>query len=277
MPDKKKGCDCTPGLPGWMATFADMMTLLMTFFVLLLSMASLDQQKVMEALGSLRGSFGVLERGTKTDIAVKEILPSLEIVAVTKPQRIQKSFESVRIFLSRRNMENLIEADLNDEGIVLNIDSSLLFQPGGAEIGPKSSEFLENVMEILRQNLGNVRVEGHTDNIPIKTERYPSNWELSTARAVKILRHFVEVGKIDAQRFSAVGYGEIRPITSNETPEGRAKNRRVAIVLLNPRPLMNSKGNSSAEIGIKETDKKQGRLHFSINLRKELGLKRGER
>jgi chemotaxis protein MotB len=273
MASNKKRCDCTPGLPGWMATFADMMTFMMAFFVLLLSMASFDQQKIVEALGSLRGSLGVLDEGVKTDISIKELLPSLEVIAVTKrDEQIEKSFESIRIFVNQRQLESQIQVDLDAGEIILNIDSSILFQSGDAGIGPESSRFLENVVEILRQNLGDVRVEGHTDNIPIQTTLYPSNWELSTARAVNILRHLVEEGTLDAQRFSAVGYGEIRQIASNETPEGRAKNRRVSIVLLNPRPRqMVLKGKSTAKSAVH----KERKMHFSTNLRKELGLKRG--
>jgi len=113
---KKKGCDCEPGLPGWMATFSDMMTLLLTFFVLLLSMSSLDQQKLKEALGSLKGALGVLQGGTKTDVNVRELMPSLEIVDVPPRRLIDKSYEKVRLQIYRGELAGKVEADRTEEG-----------------------------------------------------------------------------------------------------------------------------------------------------------------
>ena len=264
---KNKGCDCEPGLPGWMATFSDMMTLLLTFFVLLLSMSSLDQQKLKEALGSLRGALGVLEGGTKTDVNVRELIPSLEIVDVPPRRLADKTYQKVRLQIYRGRLKGKVEADRTEEGVVLRVDSSLLFRPGDATVGPKAAEVLHEVAELLRGDKAQVRIEGHTDSLPIRSERYPSNWELSTARAVNVLRYFVEVEKMDPTRFSAVGYGSTRPIASNATPEGRARNRRVALVLRYPDA---AEARRSLPARAAPASRRRGGLHFSINLRKEL-------
>lgn len=270
MAKKKKGCDCEPGLPAWMATFSDMMTLLLTFFVLLLSMASLDQQKIKEAIGSLQGSLGVLQGGTKTDINIQTLIPSLEIVDVAKRKLIERNFDEVRKWLAQLKMENKVLADRTEQGILIQVDSQVLFQVGAAEVNPGASIILHKIAEMLRSNKAEIRIEGHTDNVSIHTERYPSNWELSTARAVRVLRYFVEEEKMDPLRFSAVGYGDTRPIASNDTPEGRAKNRRVTLVLnYKETPL----GKSVAKKGSRSGRKRK--VHFSINLRKELNLYQG--
>ncbi|NOY52949.1 MAG: OmpA family protein [Deltaproteobacteria bacterium] len=277
MAKKKKGCDCEPGLPGWLATFSDMMTLLLTFFVLLLSMSSMDQQRIKEAIGSLQGSLGVLQGGTKTEINVRELIPSLEIVEVARRKLIAQNFNEVRKWLTKLKMEEKVRAGLTKDGIRLHIDSRLLFRVGGAEINPEAIPVLDKIAEVLRSNRAVVQIEGHTDNVPIHTARYPSNWELSTARAVNVLRYFVEKEKIDPARFSAVGYGAMRPIASNDTPEGRATNRRVMLLLKYPKAGI---GRKTEEKDAREklwmlAPKKRKGVHVSLNLRKELKLYQG--
>jgi len=273
MAKKQKGCDCEPGLPGWMATFSDMMTLLLTFFVLLLSMASLDQQKIKEAIGSLQGSLGVLQGGTKTEVNIRELIPSFEIVEVSRRKLIERNFDEVRKWLTKLKMEEKVRADRTEQGILIHVNSQVLFQIGAAEVNPEAIAVLHEIAEVLRSNKAEVRIEGHTDNVPIHTERYPSNWELSTARAVKVLRYFVEKEKMDPLRFSAVGYGDTRPIASNETPEGRAKNRRVTLVLNYPEDPLEEPG--SKKVSPSGGKRRRGRVHVSMNLRKELNLYQG--
>jgi len=256
-----------------MATFSDMMTLLLTFFVLLLSMASLDQQKIKEAIGSLQGSLGVLQGGTKTEVNIRELIPSFEIVEVSRRKLIERNFDEVRKWLTKLKMEEKVRADRTEQGILIHVNSQVLFQIGAAEVNPEAIAVLHEIAEVLRSNKAEVRIEGHTDNVPIHTERYPSNWELSTARAVKVLRYFVEKEKMDPLRFSAVGYGDTRPIASNETPEGRAKNRRVTLVLNYPEDPLEEPG--SKKVSPSGGKRRRGRVHVSMNLRKELNLYQG--
>ncbi len=278
MARKKKGCDCEPGLPGWMATFSDMMTLLLTFFVLLLSMSSLDQQKLKEALGSLRGSLGVLEGGTKTEYNVQELIPSLEFVPVSPRKLAEEKFNRIRREIFKAGMNRKVRADRTEEGILLQVDNRILFGKGKATIEPGAFATLHAIAGILRGHGGDIRIEGHTDNIPIHTKRYPSNWELSTTRAVNVLRYLIEKEKMDPTKFSAVGYGETRPVFSNATPEGRAGNRRVTFVLIDPkvRATGTLKENRHRKGSLRPAKRKKPGFHFSFNLRKEQQHSRGE-
>lgn len=117
-------------------------------------------------------------------------------------------------------------------GTVIRIENSLAFETGQAEILPVFIEKLDKIADLIAALPNPVQVEGHTDNIPIKTPAFPSNWELSTGRAMSIVRYFVDRHAMDPQRFSVAGYGEFRPIDTNDSPEGRAKNRRVEIVVI---------------------------------------------
>jgi chemotaxis protein MotB len=118
------------------------------------------------------------------------------------------------------------------QGPRLSFDDGILFEFGGAELNPAGFFFLNRIADVIQKLPYPVRVEGHTDNMPIHTRRFPSNWELSTVRAVNVVKYFVEAGNVDPRRLSAVGYGDSKPLVSNDSPEHRAKNRRVEIVLL---------------------------------------------
>jgi len=198
-------------------------------------------------------------------------------VSVARRKLIERNFNQVRKWLSKLKKDEEIRAGLTKDGILLHIDSRLLFQAGAAGINPEAIPVLDKIAEILRSNQASVRIEGHTDNIPIHTAHYPSNWELSTARAVNVLRYFIENKKINPARFSAVGYGPTRPIASNDTPQGRAKNRRVTILLKYPKAGIGRKRGGKGdrkESGIVPAKKKK-RIHVSLNLRKELKLYQG--
>ena len=119
-----------------------------------------------------------------------------------------------------------------DQGTRLSFEDQVLFDFGQAAINPAGFVFLDKIADVLRKIPYAVRVEGHTDNVPIQTRRFPSNWDLSVARAVNVVKYFAEVSKIDPKRLSAVGYGESRPVAPNDTFSNRAKNRRVEILLL---------------------------------------------
>ncbi|MFS8572384.1 MAG: OmpA family protein [Clostridia bacterium] len=141
-------------------------------------------------------------------------------------------FDALRALQERYDLYDVVAIESTERGIVIHFTDRVLFDTGRAEIKPEAREVLQAVAVELAKLPHHIRVEGHTDNVPIHNERFPSNWELSTARAVTVLRFLIQVGGLDPGRLSAVGYGEYRPIASNDTPEGRARNRRVDIVLL---------------------------------------------
>ena len=131
-----------------------------------------------------------------------------------------------------QGLESAFSLENVERGVVIHFTDRVLFDLGKAELKPEAKEVLQLVAQELKAWPNHIRVEGHTDNLPIRTAPYPSNWELSTARATEVLRYLIDVGGLAPERMSAAGYGEYRPIAPNDSEEGRAKNRRVDIVLL---------------------------------------------
>ncbi|MBZ0264412.1 flagellar motor protein MotB [bacterium] len=226
----KKGKECPPaGAPAWMTTFADMMTLLLTFFVLLLSFSTIENVKFEAAIASIREGMGYMPKNSgvlqqiKTDKATKNAMHSEE-----SAEMVNQVIEVAR----ELDLLNNIELYHTPEGVRLIISDPVPFGSGSADLQPKFKQLLLGVAEITRStSFQDIRVEGHTDNVPISTVRYPSNWELSAARALAATKYLAYEGGLDPSRLSAVGYGEYRPRESNDTVGGRSKNRRVEIYL----------------------------------------------
>lgn len=153
------------------------------------------------------------------------------------PDRLRFRNEMRRIhtmlteWIGKREMGENLELVLTDEGLTLRFDDSLLFGVGSAALSIKTLPLLDKIGQAIEQTDYPVRIEGHTDNIPIRTRRYPSNWELSTARAVNVLRYFVKSRNISAQQLTAVGCGPFQPLTTNDSWKNRSKNRRVEIII----------------------------------------------
>lgn len=214
-----------------MVTYADMITLVLAFFVLLFSFAVIDEARFNELLSSIRltflGSESILDgapvpRDWEDDFEQEDLADVLETVA------------AIQQFIDEHGLDGTMDVKLDERGIVLALSDALFFDPGRAELKEDAVEILSYVADLLGSfSQKQVVVEGHTDNVPISTFLFPSNWELSVARAVVVVRHLVEIKQLDPTRFAAMGYGEFRPITSNLTAEGRAQNRRVNIIISN--------------------------------------------
>ncbi len=223
---------CEEGLPGWMATFSDLCTLLMTFFVLLLSFSTMDVIKFKQMMGSMEKAFGYQTESpgsynakASTPVTIQlsdqenKMLDNMEI-----GDQIKQSTKDV-------GLDKDVEIEVNEDGVMMRLKGKTAFPPGKADLNPKMKPLLEKVAKILKEHPDyNLKVLGHTDNIPIKSPKYDSNWELSSARAVKVIQYLVEKYHIDAKRLTAIGYGATRPLAPNNTPQGRAKNRRVEFV-----------------------------------------------
>ena len=214
----------------WLISYADFITLLFAFFVVMYSSSSVHEGKYRAVADSVNEAFHPV------------IALSSSNIRLTSKQSGTAMFDTgLKLFFKYRKMEEEVRAMdpsgqislIKDRrGTVIRIENSLAFETGQAEILPVFSEKLDKIAELIAALPNPVQVEGHTDNIPIKTPVYPSNWELSTARAMSIVRYFVDRHAMDPQRFSVSGYGEFRPIGTNDSPEGRAKNRRVEIVVI---------------------------------------------
>lgn len=239
----------------WLCTFNDLMTNLMVFFLLLFSMGSIDLDKSSGMIGSLQSGLGVLEAGDSVEIAVVDPQPSIEALendignmsevyneiladlAYTEKKAVNGEEIGRAInYLPYKNLgkiENIpgVNAQYTPEGILITLEDRLLFEIGQAEIHPEAYPVLEHIVKAIRATGYQVRIEGHTDDIPIHTNRYASNWELSIDRAIHVLKYFIENGSINPTRLSAVGYGDVKPLVENNTAEQRSKNRRVEIVL----------------------------------------------
>ena len=225
---------------GWLTTFNDLVTLLMVFFVLLFTMSTIDVKKMEDFQYALQSGLGIVETGRNVSIGVKEtqMVDDMSHINTQSEATPNKQVEGKQIRELIEKIQQSIAPDLDvqvthsSQGIWFTFDDQLLFDFGKAAINPAGFIFLDTIADVIDKTHYPVRVEGHTDNIPIQTRSFPSNWELSVARAVNVVKYFIEVSGINPQRFSAVGYGESRPVAANDTPADRAKNRRVEILLL---------------------------------------------
>ncbi len=232
------------GAPAWMATFADMATLLMTFFVLLLSFANMDAQKFREMLGSVKDAFGVQKETFGDYRALSDQAFDAMIVKPTDGQgqdgedKASPSMEQMLSIVQAvfGELEGVAEVFMDEEGVTVRVKGKLLFPPGDATLKPEATPVLDRIAALLGKYTFDLYILGHTDPVPIHTSRYPSNWELSSARAAAALRYLVERGA-DPRRLVAVGFADSRPIVPNDSPEGRARNRRVEFLFKNPESL----------------------------------------
>jgi chemotaxis protein MotB len=228
------------GLPAWMATFADMVTLLLCFFVLLLSFAEQSEEKYRDALGSLKGAFGAKEiRAVSEDMAqfntssaAKDLASKIshdERLLLGVVMRIKSLLDDEDVELKEGTG---VTADR--DGVVFSANSASLFKSGSAELTADSSRILDKVIKVLMDYKLHLVVRGHTDDRPVSTKKYPSNWELSAARAAVALNYIIGNGGIEINRAKAVGYADTRPSVPNDSDENRIKNQRVEFYLHMP-------------------------------------------
>jgi chemotaxis protein MotB len=232
---KQKCPECPKCLPAWLAAFGDLMSLLLCFFVLLLSMSSMDAKKVSEAIGSLAGAMSVLEGGSKTEISKQRIQESTPIESQDETSE-QVNRVAQAVMDANEMMEKghgpAIAVEEAQEGFVIQLPSALLFKPGSAKIQNEDALlFLKRIALIVDQLPNNIEVSvrGHTDDIaPSQESPYKDNWELSSARAVSVLKELVIDGVVP-QRVHAAGFSMYRPLATNATAKGRERNRRVEL------------------------------------------------
>lgn len=216
----------------WLVSYADFITLLFAFFVVMYSVSSTNEGKLRAASDSISQAFnpspivGMSGSLIRIDPKITSQLPNVIQPDFKVYQRIEDAVRESGEWGDR------VQVTLEKRGLVIRVADTVIFDTGKAEIRSEAKEVLGKVGHIMATLNNQVRVEGHTDNVPIKTARYPSNWELSTDRASGIVRYFIDDAKMLPERLSAAGYGEFKPIIGNDTPDGRARNRRVDIVIL---------------------------------------------
>ncbi|PHV71749.1 flagellar motor protein MotB [Sporanaerobium hydrogeniformans] len=242
---KKKEDEPKKGAPAYMNTYGDMMTLLLTFFVLLFSMSTVDVAKFKALVASFEGAAGILTGGETVQENTnmlgnginqyptkKKTNNSETDNNAKKDEGIQKLKESLQTYVDEKNLTNKVEIQQDGDEVIIRFDDILLFDSGKADIKPGAIPVLNTLGVKLQNYLSSgyrLRFEGHTDNRPIKTAQFKSNWYLSAARAIAVTEFFVNEMEFNPAHISTEGFGEHNPIATNNTPEGRAMNRRVEI------------------------------------------------
>lgn len=222
------------GAPEWVVTFGDLMSLLLCFFVLLLSFSEMDREKYRVMSGSMANAFGVqrkqkvMEMPMGNKIIAKDF--DQDALAMNLRENLIKEIE-YEVDTRLIGMKHLVALKVEKGDLTIQLMGETTFDSGSAEIRSQMIPVLQKIGALLAENKGDVVITGHTDNVPVKGGAYPSNLVLSMARAASVAEFILRETSVSPARVATMGYGEFRPIDSNDTPEGRRKNRRVEIKL----------------------------------------------
>jgi chemotaxis protein MotB len=208
----------------YLITYSDLITLLLGLFIILYAISSIDNAKYQTAIHTMANVFGKQPNIAKIEES-GAVLPT-----VTPAEKLKGALVSL---IEKNNYSSSIRFEENERGITVHILEDIMYDPGKAELVENSKHVLKNLAVILRELPNDIRIEGHTDNTPINTPLYPSNWHLSVARATSTAYYLMEYEKLNPDKISVVGYADVKPIALNDTPEHRAQNRRVDIVIIN--------------------------------------------
>lgn len=211
----------------WLLTYADLITLLLGLFVILYAMSKIDVGKYAEMVAAMGGVFGKDKPGILQGQSgmMQTAMPTLQ-------NERQKIEQEIRNALGSGVNKELVSISQNERGITIHIMEELLFNSGSAELKASSLIILDSLAMVLKKIPNDIRVEGHTDNVPISTVKFPSNWHLSVDRAVNTGYYIIQKHGLDAEKVSVVGYSEYHPLVPNTSEENRAQNRRVDIVII---------------------------------------------
>ncbi len=253
----------------WLVSYADFVTLLFAFFVVLYASAQVDRQRALQLSDAIRAGFrqmGVFEseqtevRLNRAAVPLTDVVASGQLsAAIESNARGGSNGAPVDISQLRSELEKALAAQIQRreavlhmerDGLVVTLREFGFFDSGSAEMKPSARAAFDRVAAILRAHTCAVRIEGHTDNVPIHTAQFASNWELSTARASRLVRSLIETYGISPTLLSAAGYAEFRPTSDNKTIQGRALNRRVDLVILNARPIAAENSHGPADTSL---------------------------
>lgn len=236
MARKKKKAELATS--SWLDTYADTITLIMTFFVLMYSMSTIDQAKLQQISSALNqiltgnsgesmlqyniydGEVPLVGGETKVEITPEEISPE------------QATYNEIKSFVDKNSLNDVVSIVFDERGVILQLKDSILFEKGKADLKDESLAILDKINTLIAELPNTIIIEGHTDNIPINTLEFPSNWELSGDRASRVLRYFTEVKGQNPSRFTYQGCGETKPLVENNSEENKAINRRVNILIV---------------------------------------------
>jgi chemotaxis protein MotB len=214
------------GQDRWLLSYADFVTLLLAFFVTMYAVSKVDSAKLVPAASSMKMAFEGRREQTVPMPEGGSIVPPVPIDPLVPVQ------ENLRLQLDDAINDGRLELIRDSRGLVVSLPESATFSPASTEVTDGARELIARVAAIVQASGHPMRIEGHTDNVPIRTPRFRSNWELSTARASTVIAFLIETLAYDPAQLSAAGYGEFHPRAENDSAENRARNRRVDIVIL---------------------------------------------
>jgi chemotaxis protein MotB len=228
-----------------MATYGDMVTLVLCFFVLLFAMSSIDAEKFKKAVISLQGSLGVLKGGQTMEVSL-DPYPMPEPVTNSgqtpgpspevRELDTQHVAYTVNSYLLAEGLDKRIQVSITQRGVVVSMSDQFLFDSGSAELKPDGQRALYKIATLVRDEVPAISVEGHTDAVPLRGGIYRDNWGLSAARSARVTAYLQDSGGVTPNKLQAVGYGPSRPLVPNDTREHQALNRRVDLVFLSQYP-----------------------------------------
>jgi len=219
----------------WLLTYSDLITLLMIFFVVMYAISNVDAQKYQvlsqalgEVFGGISGGSSVITSGGGIEINVSPVEGENDKI---DPELIAAA-DKIMELVKEKNLQDKVSVSIQERGVVVGLMNTVLFDPGSARIKSEAIPTLVAIGQIANGVHNYIRVEGNTDDVPQNSAQFPSNWELSVIRATNVLKLMIDQSGVAPNKISAVGYGEYRPSVPNDSPENRAKNRKVDIVIL---------------------------------------------
>lgn len=227
----------------WLVPYADILTLLLALFIVLFASSQVDAKKLgdmQQVFSSIfMGSAGVLSNNsTVADNMPKANTPNMTaqdisktLDAHTETSQLLQLREDLNKYIDSNNLDNHLSTTLTGEGLMITIGEVALFPSGSADVLPAARNLVGEIAKMLIAYPQKVTIAGHTDNVPINTREFPSNWDLSTKRSLNFMKLLLENKQLQPERFNATGYGEFRPLAPNNTVDGRQKNRRVEVLI----------------------------------------------
>ena len=231
MPKSVKEDDCPKGLPGWLATFGDLMSLLLTFFVLMISFSTTRTTDFKHAMGALQGALGVLSGEPQLSLPIRQSLPRSE-GNLQKAEVIARAGQELQAAIEQAGLQGDVKLEEASSGIIIRISDKLFFASGQSQFKAQALTPLRKLGAILEPMPNKINVQGHSDNRTINSNLFASNWELSGMRALQVARFFITNAGISPGRLSITGYSEYRPLVPNNSESRMSQNRRVELHIL---------------------------------------------
>ena len=220
------------GGEAWLLPYSDLMTLLLAVFIVLFAVSQVDQAKAKEMSEAFTEEM-MTQSYIISQLNEQETVQSENPESsVSEQQQMEKLKAEIDAKLQSENLSIAVTTIIDKRGLVISLSNAIFFDPGSAQIKQDNENTLLDIANMFTVMENFIRIEGHTDNVPMNSAEYPSNWDLSTARAANVVRLITSKSNLSPEKLIAVGYGEYRPIADNATEEGRAKNRRIDIIVL---------------------------------------------